>query len=228
MELKEIDKKIKEFQEKTLNVENFMNLMHLIELKMRIIYNEEDVRHFSSLIKDINFPDDIFKTLTKLRNLAAHNFISNKELQSQEDFIKSIIIPTILTFPEDNLATRAINFEKKSIKKLKLIGKKLRFKVETKKIIKLGISRLELDLIFIKNNIKIIFEIKYGESDRIKELGIQQLIKYLIAYPTQYGVLILPKTIHQIIKEENYEILIFGTELEWEVLENWLNQKINR
>lgn len=72
-----------------------------------------------------------------------------------------------------------------------------------------------------------IFKIKDTESNRIKYLGIQQLIKYLIACPTSYGVLILPKTIYEIIKEENFEILILGIDLEQEVLENWLNQKIN-
>ncbi len=225
MELKEIDKRIKEFQEKTLNVENFMDLIYLIELKIRIIYNEEDIRHFSSLIKKVNFPDEIYKAFTNLRNKAAHDFISNEELQSNERLIKSIIIPSILTFPEDNLATRGINFEIKTINKLKSIGERLGFNVEIKKLIRIGTSRLELDLIFIKNNINIVFEIKYAESDRIKDLGVQQLITYLIAYPTQYGVLILPKTIHEIIKGENYEILIFGIDMELKVLENWINQK---
>lgn len=227
MELEEIDKKINTYRYKSFNIENFMNLIRLIELKIYKIYNEEDIRPFSSLIKEVDLSDDIIKYFINLRNLVAHGFITNDELQSNEKLIKNIIIPSILSFPEDNLATRAISFENKTKKKLKKIGERFRFKVETNSLIRLGISRLEVDIIFVKYNKKIIFEIKYTENNGSKYIGVQQLIKRLIACSTPYGVLILPGKTHEIIEKENAEILIFGIDLKQEILENWLIQKVS-
>lgn len=235
MREEELNKEIEKIQKSVWNIQNFYNLMLLIEKKIREVSKDEDLKHFSSIVKNLNLSKEDTTKLVALRNPVFHSFTTDEEINSAKDWIISTIIPAVLSYSSKKEVIEDRIFEESITKKLIQFGENLGFQVVREGIIPLGSKKIEIDFIFKRNDdIQIIFEFKSRIENDIRDIGIQQLLTYLTASKSKIGVLVVPGSEYEELDEinlygddeEGYKILIFGVDTDLKILNEWIKSNI--
>lgn len=224
MKVDEIDNQIRKYLNKHLDRYNLFNLMVLIENKLNLIYEPEDLLPFSSLIRKLELPEDQKNYLIKFRNQLAHNVVSEGEVELIRKDLMSTIIPLILSLSQNNTQRNKNIFEEKISNKLKLFADDLGYNLIRNKSISIDDkkkTRIEIDVIFESESESIIFEIKSSSKRNFISVWIDQLKSRLKIFGSRFGVLVLEHLYYQEMQVDNYEILIIG-ELEMHQLPDWI------
>jgi len=222
-----INREIKKIQNSRLNRENLYDLILLIEKKIQEISEIEDLKLFSSIIKELNLTEEDEKDLISLRNKVVHDFIKEEEIKLKQEWIYHKIIPAILGYQKEEIIQDSQNIEELMLQELTSFGANLGFEITNKVLIpiKFGRSTYIADLIFKKDDHQVIFEIKGKKTDDLIELGIQQLKTILNANQSEIGVLVVPGSEYDYFGGYDYQILVFGIESDYKILEDWILPK---
>ncbi len=230
MKIDEIDKKIINLSNKHLDRYNLFNLMVLIEAKLNLFYEPEDLLPFSSLIRKLELPEAQKNNLIKFRNQLSHTIVSEGEIKSMREDLKSAIIPLVLSLSPNTAHLNKYYFEEKISNKLKLIAEDLRYNFLRNKTISIDDKKktmIEIDVIFESESESIIFEIKSSSKKNMISIWTDQLKSRLKIFGSRFGVLIIENLCYKEIQVDNYELLIIG-ELELHKLSDWIYKIRNR
>jgi len=233
----ELDIEIQKAAEEVKDAPTFVNLMTLIEIKIRSVSKRDDLTSFSSLIKELNLGKGVGDLLIKVRNRVVHT--SEKEIDFEKEieplmpFLISQIIPAVISY--------------KSSKRIPIVGTKLEVEV-MKKVKALGFetvinqsemesllkSRINSDLlkplrpdllVKIKDKI-IVFEVKRTLRHPIdsKYIGLQQLEKFLLGTNLKYGVLVISGSEVEYHKSKESNILVLGYDADFNNFTKWVKK----
>ncbi len=228
MKIEEIDKEIKKLRGKVTNPRNFIQLISLIEEKIRLISRDEDLKHFFNYIQRLNLSEYDIKKLNFLRNSIFHSRVSDNAIVKEKAWFDSVIIPAILNYEKKDWKTEFRKFENEIIQKLEVIGQDLGYEVKKQPKVKIGTKKTLTyiaDLVMKKNDFQIVIEIKNTIKDDRIATAINQLLTYCIAFNTKFGILMIPGSNHESFEHREFEILIFGAQADFKVLRNWLLSK---
>lgn len=229
MELNQINKEIKEIKEKPLELKNFIRIMNLLEYKIIFSSKYKDLRHYSKYISRLNLSEEDTNQLLDLRNRAVHGALKEVEIKKYRNWLNSIIIPAILAYKEESSFTFNEDFiVHQVLEKIKILERELNCQITLEKSFTYGHRRIRPDIVIEKNNKKIFVEVKtylFDDAERVKLMGLAQLKEYLILSDEKLGILILHGDIYQELEEVEYNILIFGQNLNFNKLLNWVKLK---
>lgn len=228
MNLEEINLKIKEVQESELNAEKVALLFNLIRWKIIKIEGEEDIRQFSSIVRYLKLSKKDEKELIEMRNYVAHSFLNNLQIKKRENWIKYNIIPAVLSYPRRNTRKIREDFEKRVVNKLIKFAKNNNFEYQNEPKIRIGNKKTTItpDFLLISDQMRIIFEVKYGDPSRTISQGIRRLMTALLAFKSKLGILIIPGSkIYDEINEKDYNILVIGNKSDFDLIKDWIFKK---
>ncbi len=226
MEINDFKEELEKLKNSNWAIHDFYNFILFIEQVVHKISEDEDLRHFSSIINELNLSKQDSKELIDLRNKVTHQFITEDEIASKREWIKGKIIPAISSYLSESKVIKFKATFGNINDKLISFGKEQNFKVEREHIISVGSMKFTPDFIITKDKLQIIIEIKKKKDENVKLIGIQQLITYLMANNSKYGILIIPEIKYEFYEQEGLNILIFDITTDFKILQDWVNSII--
>ena len=223
MKINDFKEELEKLKNSEWKIHDFYNFILFIEQIFHEVSKDEDLKHFSRIVNEFNLSKQDSKELIDLRNKVMHQFTTEDEIKSKREWIINNIIPAISFYLSESKVDKFKVIYRNILDKLILFGKEQNFNVERKPIISVGSMKFSPDLIIKKDKLQIIIEIKQKKDENIKLIAIQQLITYLFANNSKYGILIIPEIKCEFIEREGLNILILDINTNFKILKDWVN-----
>lgn len=226
--IEEINQQFEKRKDQDLSQVEIFYIISLIEEKIKLVLEEEDLRSFNYLIHQLQLPESDKNKLISLRNKIVHGGINEStKLEEYKKWLNTRIIPSVLEFNRNNVSVLSMTpneYYDTIFQKLESLGMKL----SKEYLMKIGNRTAVADFLIEDKEIKVIGEIK-SSANVDKILGIQQIQSYLAASALTYGLLILPYSINERLSLEitdkiTQKIQIIGAFDDFKTVEEWIEK----
>jgi hypothetical protein len=232
LEVDDVDQKIKSLNAQPIGTESFLRLVVLIDRKIRLTDELDDIEPFQVLVKKLDLEPYDIKQLTSLRNQVVHGK-NPKFGKSEEIWIRERIIPAVLEYSRSDVSFKSSEFQKRALAWLSSIAHP-DFEMSEEVRYPMGSKRIILDAMLKHDEINIVVEIKYAARSELIKFGrlrgFEQLQTYMLVTGSRFGILLLPGDEIHYLSINDFDVprfmLIVGINTDPGLTKEWLSRCI--
>jgi hypothetical protein len=218
--------------EKLAEILNQKSEGDLIERKIRLTDELDDIEPFQVLVKKLDLEPYDIMLLTSLRNQVVHG--RNPEFgELEEMWVRERIIPAVLEYSRSDVSFNSSEFQKRALAWLSGIAHP-DFEMSEEVRYPMGSKRIILDAMLKHDEINVVVETKYAAKSELIEFvrlrGFEQLQTYTLVTGSRFGILLLPGSEIHYLSINDFDVprfmLIVGIDTDPSLTKEWLSKCI--